>query len=52
MNKILVDLNLIGSNTRPIVIKRKTESKSGKQLNLQLQFDIPLDQSKTNENKE
>lgn len=41
MNKILVDLKLIGNSTRPIVLKREDKSKSRKELNLQLALDIP-----------
>jgi len=52
MNKILLELRLIGSNTRPIVVKRKTKSASSEDLNLQLSLDIPQNTSDANINKE
>ena len=48
MNKILVDLRLIGSSTRPIVVKRNKKSESNKELNVQLALDIPQDIARDN----
>lgn len=52
MNKVLVDLKLIGSRTRPIVVKRKDNTKSSKEFNLQLALDIPQDSIRENKYKE
>jgi len=47
MNKILLDLRLIGSSTRPIVVKRKSKIESSKELNFQPALDIPQDSTST-----
>jgi len=52
MNKILLDLRLIGSSTRPIVVKRIKKSESSKELNLQLVLDIPQDTTRGNRYEE